>query len=415
MASALKLPSVSGTAPTAVMSRITPALKQKAEENVKKAKVQLVRCSPFFASIVMKRPIRFSETMPTAYITKKGHIVIGYEFAAMLTIMNLVFVLAHESAHYIFLHAFRRLFRTFKRWNIACDAVINALLKESNVGDPPPFGVYIPNCLKKTAEQVYDELPPDDGGGSGKEGEGMFPGYTPGVGNDDLDESDNVTADEIEVIEEMVKQEIATAKHVAKQQGILPAGLEHRINEIINPITPWYTLLEPYFLRMVQADVTWTKPKIWTPAHRLYLPSVGKKKRMRNMGIFRDTSGSCMDQASQKHFLGHINAIAERVQPELITLIDCDAAIHKVREITPDDMPINPGHYGPYGGGGTSFVPPFQWVEKNCTEMDVAVYLTDMQGTFPTKVPEYPVIWLSSSDIETAPFGMVIKYRVTNE
>jgi len=65
---------------------------------------------------------------------------------------------------------------------------------------------------------------------------------------------------------------------------------------------------------------------------------------------------------------------------------------------------------GSTGGGGTSFVPVFQWIEDKGLRPDALVYLTDMMGTFPDEPPPYPVIWGSISDPERypAPFGDLV-------
>jgi predicted metal-dependent peptidase len=63
---------------------------------------------------------------------------------------------------------------------------------------------------------------------------------------------------------------------------------------------------------------------------------------------------------------------------------------------------------GAQGGGGTSFVPVFKWIEENDIEPEALVYLTDMYGDFPSKAPSYPVLWGSISKGVPAPFGEVV-------
>ena len=46
------------------------------------------------------------------------------------------------------------------------------------------------------------------------------------------------------------------------------------------------------------------------------------------------------------------------------------------------------------GGGGTSFLPVFDWIAGRGLRPDLLVYFTDAEGEFPRRAPDYPVIWL---------------------
>jgi len=46
------------------------------------------------------------------------------------------------------------------------------------------------------------------------------------------------------------------------------------------------------------------------------------------------------------------------------------------------------------GGGGTSFVPVFDWITAAELRPDLMLYFTDAEGYFPATAPDYPVIWL---------------------
>src|ERR1051326_2727353 len=159
------------TSPLAPKKRgpVTPAIRKAAEDVLKKAKVQLAIHHPFWFQIAFGRKITLSDTVSTAYITKRGRITIGTHFLAELSVQQAVFLLAHESMHYAMLHTLRRCAREHKKWNIACDAVINDLLQQSKVGEFIDGGVNMPGSKDKTSEKVFDELPnPPSGKGKGK-------------------------------------------------------------------------------------------------------------------------------------------------------------------------------------------------------------------------------------------------------
>jgi ribosomal 50S subunit-recycling heat shock protein len=65
-------------------------------------------------------------------------------------------------------------------------------------------------------------------------------------------------------------------------------------------------------------------------------------------------------------------------------------------------------HKGAPGGGGTSFIPVFNWVDEQRLTPDALVYLTDMKGSFPQHAPSYPVIWGSILKDKKAPFGEIV-------
>lgn len=397
---------------------ITPAMRKKAEDVLKKAKVQLAINHPFFGQIVLGRKIFLEDNVQTAYVTPRGRIHIGVRFIHDKTVQQVVFLLAHEASHYAFLHPLRRAYRQQRKWNFACDAVINDTLKEAKVGEFIEGGVDMPGSKDKTSEKVYEELP-DQGGGKGK---GQGSDYQPGTGQDDLAESDGpedggeidqATAREIE---EQIRTEVAAAAQVAKQQGKLPAGLERIVEEIINPITPWHILLERYMTSFIKSGISWRRPNRRMMAAGHYFPSADRVPKMGSVVVVVDTSGSVGDK-ELSHFIGHINAIIERCRPEMVYVMPCDAKVHGVTELTLEDLPITEAMAKKMskGRGGTSFKPPFRKVEKLGIEPEVLVYLTDMYGDFPDQAPPYSTVWLSVSEVDKAPFGDVILYRMDEQ
>lgn len=388
---------------------ITDAERKQASDVVKKAKVQLTINHPFFAQIVLHRKIEISDKVSRAYITQRGRIVVGTRFAAGMKVQQMVFLLAHEAMHYAMLHLLRRKHRDMKKWNVACDAVINDLLETAKVGEFIEDGVKMPGSKDKTSEKVYDELPdsPKGGKGKGKQNAAGGGGYEPGEGNDDLSEEDGLTESEVREVEEQVRQEVAQAATVAKQQGTMPAGVDRWVDDIINPKTPWQVLLERYMTSFVKADYSWRKPNRRLLSQGLYLPSADKVPQMGEVVVVVDTSGSIGPELP--HFLGHINAIMAQCRPEKIYVMHCDAKVHKVDEFELADLPIKIKDFK--GGGGTDFRPPFRKVEKMGIEPEVLIYLTDMYGSFPDKPAPYNTVWLSTTKDMKAPWGDVIFYE----
>ena len=64
------------------------------------------------------------------------------------------------------------------------------------------------------------------------------------------------------------------------------------------------------------------------------------------------------------------------------------------------------------GGGGTSFVPLFEDIDRRKIKPTLLVYFTDTFGEFPERPPSYPVLWVVVETEQTldpkVPFGSVI-------
>lgn len=391
---------------TSVMRKKAPAAptatdRAAAENNIRKAKVKLVLSQPFFASITLKRRIEIRDDVPTAYCTASGRIVCGSGFVAKLTVMQTVFLLAHEAMHYAMLHHVRRGWRKPRPANIAMDKVINDILVEAKVGDPIPEGVFEPGAAKFAWEQLYRE---DDGGGGGGDE------YEPGNGNDDLSNEGLGDVDEQQIQE--IRRELIDARTAAKKQGNMPAVLEKLIEGIVNPKTPWYQLTERFMLQLIKAGTSWRRPnkRYIAQDDELYLPSSDKEPRMGTLVIQSDESGS-IDVVTTKHWNGHINALIAACRPERTIVLHTDTVVAKSEEFEEEDLPIQ---FKTYAGGGTDMTAGFKWCEDNGIAPDVFICLTD--GHTPFGEPQdYPVLWLITTEDVVAPHGETIFYDVNLE
>lgn len=377
---------------------VTAAMRTKAQDNIKKAKVQLVLHQPFFASIILKRKIDIKDEVQTAYVTASGHIVCGTAFTAGLTVPEVVFLLAHEAMHYAMLHHMRRSFRKQKPWNVSCDYVINDILSSSGVGKQIEGTLRKDNAKDFTAEQLYDEQQ----GGGGKGGDQ----YEPGNGWDDMSDDGLGDIDDAQI--EDIKRELIQARTAAKAQGKMPAALEGLIDSIINPITPWFQILERFMMDMIKQGYSFRRPNKRYVVHDIYLPSYDKLPRMGTLVVQSDESGSISDKFLQ-HFAGHFNKMLDVCKPERVILLHTDTRVAKMEEFTVEDFPVK---FKSYAGGGTNMEAGFDFLETEGIVPDVFVCLTDMYTDF-TQAPDYPVVWLSTTKDAVAPYGETIYYEVT--
>ena len=129
------------------------------------------------------------------------------------------------------------------------------------------------------------------------------------------------------------------------------------------------------------------------------------------LGIGVDTSGSVSKEELQL-FINEINNIINDIKPSKVYLMSADNRMAQMVEYDSD-------HYfedfDAVGGGGTSFRPVFEYVEEEGLEIDQLIYFSDMyvgDNDFPSKHPDYPVIFCSSRNERLVPFGDLIKIKV---
>jgi len=129
-----------------------------------------------------------------------------------------------------------------------------------------------------------------------------------------------------------------------------------------------------------------------------------------------DTSGSIFqDKTLLERFIGETAGILEDLNPREVHWVECDTEVKRTCVLHDvDDLRAIIGTVK--GGGGTSFVPVFEYIEENQLVPDALIYLTDMAGTFPAHEPDYPVIWGNiDPGVTTAPFGKLVLIPTNKE
>ena len=146
---------------------------------------------------------------------------------------------------------------------------------------------------------------------------------------------------------------------------------------------------------LIVSDTSFERPNRRFIHQGLVLPGNVRKPNGVIVYVF-DTSGSQTDE-DLKIASGHCQEIAEIFEPSEIIVIYCDDTVKKIDRFDyGDEIQLKA-----YGGGGTDFAPPFNWLVKEEIEPDVLVYFTDGYGTVGgwcrlDEDPTYPVIWAST-------------------
>lgn len=360
--------------------------------------------SAFFATLALRltpRPDWQCDTMAT----DGRSLIYSPDWVKSLPLDELIGVIAHEVMHNALAHPTRRSHRDAQRWNIACDLAINPLLTQAGFRLPagrimPGEGKYHPLPSGKSAEEYYGQLQgdsPNPEGPSQPDGQGEDPG---GCGS--VRDPGQGSAADMRQVEAEWQVAVAQAQQVAKQRGELPGGLARTVAEVLSPKLDWREVLREFVSRQARNDYAWSPPNRRFVHAGLYLPGL-RSEELGDVVLAVDTSGS-IGQAELNRFANEAQAILDAYACDL-TILYHDSQIQGVAHWTPADGPLV---LNPEGGGGTDHRPVFDWIAQQGLAPACLVCLTDLETTFPTDAPPYPVLWAVTGTRAGTPFGLCV-------
>lgn len=406
----------------------------------------------FMLDVLTVRVGKFPEVFGphTATAATNGRTIwVDEDYLTKLKLPEAVFLMCHEIAHGIWAHmsrgkeyqdcGFRGKPFNPEQWNYAGDYVINAMLIHARVGKMPQGGLFDSRFSgDDLVDDVYAALMQDEGQsqgqdeGDGEGGKGNSDGDSQSDGGDGDKAKDGqpggkgkgktpsgkpgttldvhiLNDDKLSDVE--LKRAIKSAADTAKAQGQMPGALDRWVKEMLAPKVPWVEKLRSRMGKLAGRDAT-----TWTRPHRrrldmqgIVMPSYTGFTAGRVVFVV-DTSGSMQDKEIAQALTECDNILTD-TRPESVHLLGCDADVNSVRELYDGDtLASDPPKLG--GGGGTSFKPPFKWVEEQGIVPAVLVYFTDTYGDYPDEDPGYPVIWCASRPNRVAPFGETIYVEI---
>lgn len=289
------------------------------------------------------------------------------------------------------------------------DFRINALLRDSKIGSPPKDC-----CLDDSVAtandsitDVYKKLYEDYDKNGTLPGGGFDVVLTPGssTGQSPQQATQNQQQWQVEI-------KAAQTLEQMRAKGDMAGALKRMFNEILNPQVPWTDHIRGIFNRKVgSGNYNWRKPDRRFITRDLYMPS-----RSGNgagwVVVWADTSGS-IGTAELCHYLAELSAIVEDCKPERLTVVWCDAAIHRIDEISEAsdmaNLQADAMTNGVGGGGGTSVHPVFEWINTQVgSRPEIFIGFTDGYVDFPEHAPDFLAIWASTTD-HTYPWGDVVR------
>lgn len=360
-----------------------------------RARTGLILDNPFYGALALRMQLIEDNNV---FLMSTNGTTIRYNPEALekRSLEDVQFIMAHAIVHCMLAHHLRRNGRDPVKWNIATDFAVNSLLKGGGM-KLPGDALYHENLVDFSADHIYDLLPDMP--------QSLEEMQQASSNAGEVDDSDNAS-DPAEADREESDWQVATlqAANAAKMMGKLPANMDRYISDLMDSKVDWRDILRTFVKSTCKEDYTWQRPNRRFIGQSMYLPSL-YGETIGELVVAIDTSGS-VTQEEMNQFASEVTAIMEDVSPTKVTVVYCDTRVAHTEVFTKDDLPLA---MKPHGGGDTDFRPPFEWVEQQDITPVCFIYLTDMHcHRFPEE-PDYPTLWISTSHIDSAPFGEVVK------
>jgi predicted metal-dependent peptidase len=199
-----------------------------------------------------------------------------------------------------------------------------------------------------------------------------------------------------------IKQAAEFAK--SKYKGNEPAWLK-RLYEDMQPQEDWRVLLREY-IEPYQGDFSFNPVDRRFLESDFMLPEIQDGEQVDWLAIAIDTSGSIGDKELTT-FLAELRGVLGSYDRVKVRLTFCDTEATPFVELNEFEK----DKIQPTGGGGTSFVEPFELCKKEDTPPKALIYFTDLCGDFPSRAPQYDVLWIATEK-GNVPFGKVLPFRI---
>ena len=363
----------------------------------------------FYAKLLQKMARVETEQVQMAAVgVQKTGITLYYNPVALgkLSYDQLVYVLCHEILHVVFRHQVRSGGTVSERDNIAADLAVNSLLGKIDLPilfpgegqfaylpDGKSYEWYLAN-LKKTGKDGKKGQGKGQGQGQGGDEEGDG---DPQAGGHDGHDGHKIRAGQGSDMcsEAHWDKAVREAYQEAKKMGNMPGELESAIEGSLKPRINWRVRLRKFVGHHTQMG---TKPSCKRMNRRVPLFGVvpGQANKYTAKLLYAiDTSGS-MGQRECNAAIREMKAL-----PVPYTMVECDTRITGVTQMS--RYKRFKGHIR--GGGGTDFVPVFEYAKKH--GYNGIIFVTDLCGNFPTD-NKIRTLWLSTEKGQTAPFGETV-------
>lgn len=367
-----------------------PALRARANDELGRAVIALIREEPFFGHLLsgINRDIS-DETTGAGVSLRKGRPLLSVNPGFFVNELDVdgqrSAVIKHEVLHLLLNHHGRFDVERMDAqvFDLAADLVVNQLIGEK--WPLPPESIELdsfnfPLPPDMSLEWYYgelmahrDEIPED-----------LEPGHS--------DHSQWGPGDESE--DAIAQHELARAMRTAKERAgqgfeLLPAQIQELVDSLIAELQPsvdWRRVIRMFTTSSRRTRIANTLRR---PSKRYGTYPGIKVKRFQRLAVVVDTSGS-INESSLGEFFTEVRAIWR--QGSEVTIIEAD---NKVRASWPYTGKAPPKAQG---RGGTKFDPALEWIADAVPPFDAALYFTDGKAPAPTVTTPCAVLWVLSAD-----------------
>lgn len=346
-------------------------------------------CSAMLGRIMSTLSFQWTTDFQTAAISDTT-LYWNPDFFLSLDQDSRVTVLAHELYHNARLHSIRMGDRCPDIWNQAGDHVINL--------DLETYGFYMggfpylmdPKYRGWSTEDVYDDLITNGGKPLTQPQLSMIGDIVPFSGNE--------TA-KVAAIGTVISS-YAAAK-MSNQAGSIPGDGQLFIDEFLDPVLPWETLIFNWCNQLAQPEYSYARPhrRYDDPIMRSLVPDYNG---LDHLVYAIDVSGSTTDEDVHQ-VTSEIKHVWDEFQPEKMTIIAFDTKVRSTWVYNKDD------NFEPLeivGRGGTDLVDVYNFIIKEAPT--AAIIFTDLWVDIPPN-PGIPILWaiMSNPGVE-APYGTTV-------
>ena len=395
---------------------------------IKKQRSKLFGCAPGSHTLMGFLPIEVSDQTAT-FATDGKVILVNRSYAESINDLDTRGIIIHESLHIGLKHHIR-LAVWMKRcplsaedagelWNIGADYAINGSIKDSvNYGkdftlpDNVLWDRHYSTC-KWPVEKICNDMlkkgwkPKPKRGGGGGGGGGKKDPTDHGCGEilvpKDCEGDSQEAKDAMDEEEKNINNRVAEAAMLERQIGQGKGGMIDKIFTSTGKTASSDHIR--YFLKKHFSHVrSYKRPNRRFLHRKIYLPS--KIKTPHTLYACIDSSAS-MGRDDFEKCRKNLVKWAKELGLSKIRVAYVDTWIHK----NPDtgepwyDMDLKNGggadamELDIYGGGGTSFDPIFDYIEKNNEDVGGLVYFTDGYGSVRDRSPSFPVLWVTTGRV----------------
>lgn len=304
-----------------------------------KAKVQLISNGcVFYSTILFNLKQIWTDDIPTA-ATDGIKLLINPDWFCALTQPKQLGLLIHEVSHVALDTNGRSKGYDPKIFNIAADYVINLQITDEGY-EIPDGGLLDTRFRGMSTEEVYHLIC-----------EEVFINY-----DYDVIEGDDKQINQ--QIQEILIKAITASKLAKESIGNISSEAERLLEERLNPILPWETLLQNYVDTFINEDYSWRKPN--RRYSDIILPSL-YSEGIDSIVFCNDASGSVSDEDFNKG-LTEFRSVREKLNPRETTIIAFDTEIKNICVLQRDEEIPNISYIG---YGGTSLEKVRDYIKEN--------------------------------------------------